>query len=140
MLTKTQEQQIKRLAGKFGIKYLYLFGSQARGQVKPLSDFDFAIKFDKKIVKNTFKAKLKLMSELSNILKFENVEVVDIEQANPILAFNIIKDGLVIYDRVKKERVMDRVKIMQVYYDRLYYYNRHFKITIEQMAQGKLYV
>lgn len=140
MITKQQEQQIKRLAGKMGIKYLYLFGSQACGQVKPLSDFDFAVKFNKKITKNTFKAKLKLMTELSSILKFENVEVVDLEQADPILTFNVIKDGLVIYSQAEKERIMDRVRIMQTYYDRLYYYNRHFKIAIKQMAQGKLYV
>lgn len=140
MITKPQEQQIKRLAKKLGLKYLYLFGSQARGEVKPLSDFDFAVKFDKKITKNTFKAKLKLMHELSSILKFENVDVVDLEQADPILSFNVIKDGLIIYSRAEKERIMDRVKIMQVYYDRLYYYNRHFKMTIKQMAQGKLYV
>lgn len=139
MITKLQEQQIKRLARRQGIKYLYLFGSQARGQVKPLSDFDFAVKFNKKIIKNTFKAKLKLMHELSSILKFENVDVVDLEQADPILAFNVIKDGLVIYSRAEKERIMDRVKIMQIYYDRLYYYNRHFKMTIKQMAEGKLY-
>lgn len=140
MITKDQKQQINKLARKQSLKYLYLFGSQARGQVKPLSDFDFAVKFNKKITKNTFKAKLKLMTELSSILKFENVEVVDLEQADPILAFNIIKDGPVIYSQAEKERVMDRVKIMQVYYDRLYYYDRHFKIAVKQMAQGKLYV
>lgn len=140
MSTKFQEQQIKQLAKKLNLKYLYLFGSQARGQVKPLSDFDFAVKFNSHATKNAFKAKLKLMSELSAILKNENVDVVDLEQANPILAFNIIRDGLVIYSRAEKERVMDRVKIMQIYYDRQYYYDRHFKIAVEQMAKGELYV
>ncbi len=139
MITKIQENQIKQLARKQGVKYLYLFGSQARGDENQSSDFDFAVKFDGKN-KNTFKAKLRLMSELSKILKNDKVDVIDFNKAEPILAFNAIKAGQVIYSRTEKERVMDRVRIMQVYYDRLYYYNRHFKNAIDQMAQGKLYV
>ncbi|MDO8592861.1 MAG: nucleotidyltransferase domain-containing protein [bacterium] len=138
MLTKIQEKQIRQLAKKINLKYLYLFGSRARGQIKPASDFDFAVKFDSEIIKNTFRAKLKLMSELSIILKRDDVDVVDLEQADPILAFNIIKDGQIIYSANERERIMDRVKIMQIYYDRQYYYNRHFKLAIGQMAHGRL--
>lgn len=135
MLTENQIKKINKLAQVMNLKYLYLFGSQASGKARPMSDFDFAVKFGEK-TKNTFKAKLKLMSELSGILKYEKVDLVDLEKADPILAFNVIKDGLVIFSRADQERIMDRVKIMRIYYDRQYYYSRHFKTAINQMARG----
>jgi len=135
-MNKKQEQQIKKVAEKMNLKYLYLFGSQARGDVKPLSDFDFAVKFDGR-TKNKFKAKLKLMNELTGIVKKENVDVVDMEKANPLLSFNVIKDGKILYCRNKSEQVMDKFRIMQIYFDRDYYYERHFKKTIDLMARGE---
>lgn len=133
-MNKKQEQQIKKVAEKMNLKYLYLFGSQARGDVKPLSDFDFAVKFDGR-TKNKFKAKLKLMNELTGIVKEESVDVVDMEKANPLLSFNIIKDGKILYCKNRGEQVMDKFRIMQVYFDRDYYYERHFKIKLNHLAK-----
>lgn len=135
-MNKKQEQQIKKVAEKMNLKYLYLFGSQARGNVKPLSDFDFAAKFGGR-TKNKFKAKLKLIDELIKIIEKESVDVVDVEEANPILSFNIIKDGKILYCQNREEQVMDKFRIMQTYFDRDYYYKKHFKKTIDLMAMGK---
>jgi predicted nucleotidyltransferase len=38
--------QINRLAAKYGIKQVYLFGSVARGQNTDISDVDFLIELD----------------------------------------------------------------------------------------------
>ena len=119
------------------LKYLYLFGSQARGEIKPLSDFDFAVKFDGR-TKNKFRAKLRLMNKLTDVVKKEEVDVVNMEEADPILNFNIIKDGKILYCRNRSEQVMDKFRVMQTYFDRQYYYDRHFKQAINQMAQGKI--
>lgn len=137
-MTQKQEQQIKKMAKNFGIKYLYLFGSQARGKTHLRSDFDFAVKFDKKKIEDAFDAKLKLIGKLSGILKRDDVDVVDMENSGPLLNFNIIKYGKLIYCHNKKEQIMDKVKIMQEYFDRQYYHDRHFKQAVEQMAAGKI--
>lgn len=131
-------QKIAKIAEKSEVEYLYLFGSQARGKTRPRSDFDFAVKF-KPNVKNKFKAKLSLMTELGNILEREDVDVVDIERADPILRFNIIKDGKVIFSRNEKLRVMDKVRAMATYFDRQYYYNRHFKAKLGHLAAKGMY-
>lgn len=138
-MNQKQKQQIKKIAKKMKIKYLYLFGSQARGKIKPASDFDFAVKFNK--ISNSrlkFKARLKLMSELSRILKRDEVDVVDVEEASPLLNFNVIKDGKVVYSQNERERIMDKVRAINLYFDRQYYFARYFKKAISKMAAAKI--
>lgn len=115
--------------------YLYLFGSQARGDENNRSDTDFAVKFDQKKVQNTFKAKLELMSRLTEILGSDAIDVVDISTAPPLLHYNIIKDGTVICSSNEKERIMDKARAMSVYFDRQYYYKRHAKRALEKLAK-----
>lgn len=131
-------EKIKKTAEKMGIKYLYLFGSQARGKTRPRSDFDFAVKFGKK-TQDTFRAKLKLMTEIGKFLERDDVDVVDIEKADPILGFNIIKDGKVIFSADEAARVMDKARAMSVYFDRQYYFDRHFKAKLKHLAAKGMY-
>jgi len=139
-MTQDQAAQIKKIAQNIGLKYLYLFGSQAREKTNRRSDFDFAVKFNTKKVKNTFKAKLKLMSDLSEIVQKEEVDVVNIEEANPLLHFNILRDGKLIYEgKNRAERIMDKVMAMKIYYDRDYYYERHFKQKLNHLAIKGMY-
>jgi predicted nucleotidyltransferase len=55
------------------IKLVYLFGSQARGETGPLSDYDFAVYFDEKDPKKMFNIKLELMGQLSTILRTDGI-------------------------------------------------------------------
>ena len=136
-ISKKQLTDIKKISEKMRLKYLYLFGSQARGNVGPLSDFDFAVKFDAKN-KDKFRSRLKLMNELSEIFRTEKIDVVDIEKADPILSFNIFREGKKIYVSDKDERSMDQFKSMRTFLDRRYYYDRHFKIALKQLADFRL--
>jgi uncharacterized protein len=133
-MDKKTAEKIQKMAEKSGVNYLYLFGSQARGKTTPWSDFDFAVKFGNK-TKDTFKARLKLISDLSGALERDDVDVVDIEKADPLLGFNIIKDGKVIFSRNEKERVMDKARAMSFYFDRKFYLDRHFRKALEQMVK-----
>ncbi len=136
-MTNKQKQQIKKMAKKMNLRYLYLFGSQARGTAGALSDFDFAVKFSPKI-KDKFKARLGLLAEFNKILKSDKVDVVDIEEVDPIMAFNIVSEGKVLYSACEDERISERVKITLFYLDKKYYYDRHFKETIKQVAAEKI--
>jgi len=61
--------------------------------------------------------------------------VTDIEKADPILNFNIIKDGKVLFSRDEDLRKMDRFYAMSLYYDRQYYYERNFRIKLKYLAK-----
>ena len=52
------------------IKLVYLFGSQAKNKISPLSDYDFAVYFDQDIdINNMKELVLSLITEISSIIK-----------------------------------------------------------------------
>ena len=105
MLSKTQ--LIERLQQHMTLKNadspicaLYLFGSYATDRTTPLSDIDLAILLEQSESReNYFKHRLNLMAEFSSRLGTEKVDVIILNNATPDLAYNIIKDGQLLFKR-----------------------------------------
>jgi len=94
--------QLRQLFSKYPeIKLVYFFGSKAKNKGSGLSDYDFAVYFDKKTnVVRTKEIFLSLIAEISSILKSDNIDLVILNQPiSPVLKFNIIKDGKLIYEQ-----------------------------------------
>ena len=89
---------IKQLAEKHQLLAVALFGSQATGALHSKSDVDIAILGRDQIA---FDEKIKISSELSEIFKREDVEVVDIDpnSASPTLMYAVVRDGKLLYER-----------------------------------------
>jgi predicted nucleotidyltransferase len=99
------------------IKLVYLFGSQARGDVGPISDYDFAIYFDTKDKKKIFDIKIELINKLTQVLKTNKVDVIALNMIeSPELKFNIIKEGKLIFER-DLFRILIEPKILNEYFD-----------------------
>lgn len=99
------------------VKLAYIFGSQAREDTGPLSDYDFAIYFDGLDKKEMFDVKLELQSKLSRALETDKVDVVVLNLSKkPELKYNIIKQGQLIFDR-EPYKVLVEPKIMNEYFD-----------------------
>ncbi len=99
------------------IKLVYLFGSQARGNAGPLSDFDFAFYTTEKDSKKIFKLRLSLMTEISLLLKKDNIDVVALNSIdNSELKYNIIREGKVILEK-EPYKVLIEPKILNEYFD-----------------------
>jgi len=109
------------------IKLVYFFGSKAKNKGSLLSDYDFAVYFDKKT--NVVRIKeivLSLISEISSILKTDKVDLVILNQLlSPALKFNIIKDGKLIYEQ-PPYRLLVEPFIYSEYFD--------FKIVTHSLA------
>ena len=58
------------------VKLVYFFGSRARGENAPISDYDFAVYLSEKDKKKRFELKLILMAKLSHFIKTDAVDVV----------------------------------------------------------------
>jgi uncharacterized protein YutE (UPF0331/DUF86 family)/predicted nucleotidyltransferase len=78
------------------VKFAYLFGSRARGKAGPLSDTDVAVYFDRRIKFGDYR--LNLMERLAKILKSDNLDLVVLNQAPPLLKHEIIKYGRLLKD------------------------------------------
>ncbi len=140
MLQSNLDQLEKKLrdffSGVEGVKVAYLFGSTVRGEANSLSDIDVAVLFDDAFLqKKEFDFQLDLISKLTGLLNTNNVDLVVLNNSPLLLAYNIIRDGIILksdeFLRVKFE-----TKIMSRYLDERYHIERHAKESLKRMAEG----
>ena len=86
--------QSKRVVGFLSkqkhVKLAYLFGSVAKGNEGKLSDVDLAVFIDESLSKSDrLNLELKLMSEMTSILKTDKVDLTVINNAPLLLKYNI---------------------------------------------------
>jgi len=99
------------------IKLVYFFGSMARGDSGPLSDYDFAVYADEKRKEKVFDLKFSLQDRISRALGTDKVDVVMLDIAqSPELKFNIIKEGKLIYE-TEPHKLIVEPKILNEYFD-----------------------
>ncbi len=73
-----------------------LFGSKASGGTHKESDFDIAYLSKKDL---NLKEESKLISELMPVFQSENIDLVNLKKAPPLLFYAIFKDAQVFYER-----------------------------------------
>ena len=116
------KQKLKRrlvdIFKKRKIDFAYLFGSQAKGKTGPLSDIYIAVYFGEKISSNKrFDARMKLLGELTDLFKTNEVDLVVLNDTPPLLSDRILKDGLLIFSNNDKIRLDYEVKTTLKYLD-----------------------
>lgn len=99
--------KIAEIAKKHGLDLVVLFGSQATGKTHKESDIDIAYSSDKKL---TFDEEIKANSELIDIFKRDDVQLVNIRKTPPLLMKRIVDDAVVLYEREKS--VFDSVFVL----------------------------
>src|ERR1051325_7084824 len=110
--------RILSIARKMPIETLYLFGSTARQDKGPLSDYDFAIHGHGNLSsEDRFALKLEVIGLLSQALKTDAIDVVMLEDAPPLLAHRILKEGVVLYCRNPLSRVRKEFELLTTYLD-----------------------
>ena len=99
------------------VKLVYLFGSMARGDQGPMSDYDYAVYLDEKDKKETTRVRFQLMDELSRALGTDKVDIVMLDSAvSPELKYNILQEGKLIFER-EPFRVLVEPRILNEYFD-----------------------
>ncbi len=111
-------EQIKPVFARFPeIKLAFLFGSRARGNAGPLSDWDFAVYIDGLDDSQRFQLRLTLIGMLTMALKTNEVDVLvlnDIEE--PAIKYNIVKEGQLFLER-EPYKVLVLPQIWNEYFD-----------------------
>ena len=83
------------------LKLLILFGSRARGEHKPDSDWDFAVLYEERSDRKDISSLLKIYTLLEQAFEIpdDKIDVVDLKECSPILAHYVARDGQLLYER-----------------------------------------
>lgn len=139
-ITDMNRLKFKELAKYFSarkeVNFVYLFGSCAKNNSGLLSDIDIAIYLNDKInEEERFNFRLALMAQISHLLKMEYIDLIILNDCDISLAHEVIYHGKPIYSRDELKRIRFEAKVMSSYFDRRYYYDRHAKLLIENIAR-----
>jgi predicted nucleotidyltransferase len=132
-------EQYNKLADFFSkqrhVKLAYLYGSAAKGKAGKLSDVDIAVLFDDSLSKKErFKLQLKLIGEIAALLKTDNIDLVDIDEAPLSLKFEIIKANCPVFVRNRMLKIDFEHEVMSRYLDRRYYEKRAASEYLKKVA------
>ncbi len=131
-IIKKNLREINKIFSKQKVIFAYLFGSQKKGNIGRLSDIDIAIYFDEKISESErFDRKLKIAAEFSFLLKRDDIDIVVLNDAYPLLQHRIIKQGEIIFSSDEKKRIDFEIKSVLRYLD--------FKPLLEKYTKETLY-
>lgn len=89
-------ERAQEIAKKHDIKFMVLFGSQARGATHNESDIDIAILANNPEMSSSVTTAI--WNDLSDMLRRDDIEVVDMNKASPTLMHAVSKDGKLLYE------------------------------------------
>ena len=116
-LSIDQQGMAAYLAEQADVVVGYLFGSVARGQATPRSDVDIALLLDAELdAQAMVERQLALMGALETFTDRE-VQVTILNRATPLLAYEVIREGVCLMERSLAERVAFEVAAMKRYFD-----------------------
>ena len=120
--------KLERLPAIFephGVELAYLFGSLARGEVG--KDVDLAIL-------TQAEPAFRLRAEISKCLDTERLDLVDLRRASPVLRFEVISTGRLIYctDQMTVERF--EIDTLHQYRDTAYLRRRQMEVLRERVS------
>lgn len=113
----------------------YLFGSVARGQATHLSDVDVAVLLDPSLgAEARVERQLALMLALDDVADRE-VQVTVLNDAPPSLAYRVIREGKLLYEGDRLQRVAFEARTLQIYFDIQPMLEYHREVLLEQIQE-----
>lgn len=105
------------------LKLLILFGSRARGEHRPDSDWDLAISHDEtnrqthiKEISNDYLTSLSILSELFEINR-DLIDLIELDRCSPLMKYQVARDGKLIYEKNTGDFLKFRVCAWKEYAD-----------------------
>ena len=135
-MKKEMEDIIAILDQQPSVLFAYLFGSKAKGNANKRSDWDIAVYFEGPKKKGEDWPVFNLEAVLSRAVKGE-VQVMSLNDSlPPLLAFEIVKDGIILIDRDPDFRLDFENRMLRRYHDWQYFLRRQVE-SERQLAHSK---
>jgi predicted nucleotidyltransferase len=109
-LGKLKKDLLNFFKNRDEVLLVYLFGSCLRGKFGKNHDIDIAIFVDSKICKRLDAEKpygyeAEMITELIHLLKHKSVDLVLLNKATPLLAYEVIHNGILLFSRSEDLRI-----------------------------------
>lgn len=117
----------------------YIFGSVAQGRARPDSDIDIAVLLGRRIPDTrALRYRLKLAGELGSALHRNDVQLVILNDAPPLLAHRVLSRGILVFERSRAARVRFHVRTASRYADMVPTMERYVKRLKQDVREGRL--
>jgi predicted nucleotidyltransferase len=138
----TPEQRIRQLkaylVNQRYVQVAYLFGSAAKGVMGPLSDVDVAVIFNSD-PGQWHEHKLKLTEGLTWIFGVPKVDIVVLNNAEPVISHRVLFEGQPIFIRDETARVRTEKKILDHYLDTAFLRKAQREAIKEHIKEGEYF-
>ena len=137
MHVDTSYPQLGALFRPYPVQLAYLFGSQATGGTHAESDVDIAVLLDASLTADErFTEQLALIGTLSDLFGTDHVDVVVLNEASPLLAYEVLRNGVLLYCPNDDTRVDFQVRALCAYEDTASLRNLLAEAMIERLKAG----
>ena len=119
MITETQISALQEALQNYPqVLFAYLFGSQATGNVTPMSDVDIAVFFDERLSSaEQFRLRLHLIGILCQALQRNDVELAVLNDEAIVLRYEVLNTGRLIFSRSDEAQIEFFVRSIREYFD-----------------------
>mgnify|MGYP000916195279 CR=1 FL=1 len=126
----------KNLASEKAVAFAYLFGSRAKGDAGKSSDIDIAVYL--KAGTDDFQYRLKLAEQIAKDIGKQEVDLVVLNRATPLLRHQIVKTGVVVKES-REDRVDFETRCLQEYLDTRHLRDTQLSYLRKQIREGTFF-
>ena len=110
---RPRPDSLSRLARRYGLQLIVMFGSQVTGRTHPESDVDIAVLPERGRRFNW----LRFYSDLVPVMANDRLDIVNLRRCPPLLAWNVAREGLLLYAADAADWDRFRIRAMKEFED-----------------------
>ena len=133
------EQIVKALAGRcrsLPVLLLYLHGAHARGEQNALSDLDLAVLLEHSAAMDRG-ARADVSFALQDTCRRDDVDLVVLNTAGPIIADHVIRQGRLVYARDDRDRLIFETSVIKKALDFRFFSKVYDDALFSQIREGR---
>ena len=130
-ITPKKKSLLKKIAQKYDLELILLFGSQVGGKVHKVSDFDIAYLSKKEL---SMEEEIGLDCDLMPVFQSDKVDLTNLRKANPLLLKKISDTAMLIFG--KQETFIEfKLKAFKFFQDYLPYFKLEERGVLHYLKQ-----
>jgi len=126
---------IKKIALKYDLQLIYLFGSKATGRDSKVSDIDIAVLLNNREAYNLKNLILDLIFDFSRVFCSDKIDLVILSKASLAVQYNVISDGKILYELNSETRYNYEMNLISLYLDFKRYEDEYYEAMHKQILE-----